>query len=72
MAVYLAPTSQIPPNATPSFTFLVPPLAPGREVDFKITRDFGGYIITVVDPQNLIVESYKQNNIQYEKSWARR
>lgn len=70
LAVYLAPTSQIPPNAAPSFTFLVPPLAPGREVDFKITRDFGQYIITVVDPQNLIVESDKQNNIQYEKSFA--
>jgi hypothetical protein len=71
--VFVSDTSQLPPGALPIYTAQVPPLAPEGSMTVKIDRlPRGKFIIVVVDPQNLIVESDKQNNAQYEKLMALR
>ena len=73
LSLFLSNTSTIPPGATPSFSGQVPPLQPGHSVTLTFPLWIGGkYLISVVDPQNLIVESDKQNNVQFEKLLALR
>jgi subtilase family serine protease len=51
----------------PVRTMVIPALRPGGSTSFTFNLGSGPYLISVVDPQDLIVESDKENNVQYEK-----
>ncbi|HKA02108.1 MAG TPA: serine hydrolase, partial [Candidatus Solibacter sp.] len=54
LSLYLSNTSTLTPGAAANFSATVPPLRPGQSIThtFQITN--GKFLITVVDPQNLI------------------
>jgi hypothetical protein len=70
VSLYLSNTSHLAPGSTPAFTAHIPALAAGSDITFSANLPRGQFLITVVDPQNLIIESDKQNNVQYEKLGA--
>jgi uncharacterized repeat protein (TIGR02543 family) len=67
LALFLTGSSTPPPGATAVHTMVIPALRPGGSTSFTFSLGFGPYLISVVDPQDLIVESDKENNVQYEK-----
>jgi hypothetical protein len=73
LSLFFSTSSTPPPGAIPVDTAVIPPLRPGGSTSFTFNLNHGGqFLISVVDPQNLIVESDKQNNVQYEKLWELR
>jgi len=68
LSVFLSNGSQINPGDAPAYTFQIHPLRPGGVVTFTFNLiQRGKFVIVVVDPHNLIEESDKQNNVQYEQ-----
>jgi hypothetical protein len=67
LALFLSGTSTPPPRVMPVRTMVIPALRPGGSTSFTLNLGSGPYLISVVDPQDLIVESDNENNVQYEK-----